>query len=59
MVTLFSPYTAITSIRKMPTCLNFDIHVAIYVSYLPFPRLWWVDTPLSRYIQTRIIIRKV
>ena len=40
------PYTAVANIRKTPPCLNLEIHVAIYGSYMPSRRLRWLDTPL-------------
>ena len=36
----------VANIRKMLPCMNFDIHVAIYGSYMPSPCLWQVNTPL-------------
>ena len=40
------PYTAVPNIRKTPPCLNLEIHVTIYGSYMPSCRLRRLDTPL-------------
>ena len=40
------PCTAIANIRKTSPCLNLDIHMAIYGSYMPSRRLQQLDTPL-------------
>ena len=37
------PYTAIANIRKTPPCLNLDIHVAIYGSYVPSAARYALD----------------
>ena len=40
------PYTAVANIRKTPPCLNLDIDMAIYGSYMPSRCLRRLDTPL-------------
>ena len=36
------PYTVVANIRKMPLCLNLDIHVTIYGSYMPLKAAQYV-----------------